>query len=1109
MEAGHAVDAIRRDRYHGGRCSMDAGQPHVEVGGDARGRRRRAWLAGASTVLLTASLAVWAGGSFADPGDGRAGTAGTAAMVPAAAHSAVSPAERQAAAKARQTGRRVVVDALTTELVQVVALPGGGFEARVSAGVERFRRAGGWVTVDHTLVVRPDGRIAPRAHPRDLVISGAAGDGTHELASIGTSSGRAAFDWTGPLPVPVLAGPRATYPEVRPGVDLVLESTAEGVEQFFVVKHRAAVAHVGHLAVPVRADGAVERRAEPDGGVSLRDAVGTVVARVPAPLMWDSSRGAPAPGTPVRRQRVPVDKPAARTAAGAPGVLSLRPDTAWMLAATTVFPVVIDPVLTGVTSTFSTSVVEQNANDMSAQGDLWFGQMGGSNPRIARAFVQWPTEVLAGKQIVSASANFWNFWSASCAARPWQVWSTTPASTATRWTDQPAWLDADPATPGDQPESVSTATTGFDASCADGWVSIDARGFFQRAATAGQTTAHMGLRAQDETDAAGWKQFRSRNWTSNTTHRPYVNVTYNAYPATTARSTTPATACVLGDARPGLQTLTPSLAATVADGEGSPMTVTFEWRAVGAGAPLGTAVKTAIASGASASHTFGPGELAEGGKYSWRVLVSDGTVTTASPPCEFSVYLSAPPVPGCEDGVAGDVNGDGVRDVTIADPRATVNGDYNAGSLYVVDGATGATVAVHQDLPEIPWDAEAGNRLGQGMAVYDANRDGCADVAVGLPNQDVAGTIDAGEVLILFGSPAGLGKGPAAISYVQGRDGVPGAPKAYDYFGYAVAAGETAAGEPFLIVGAPGEDVGGQVDAGVVHYFRGTQKLMVDQSQVGAGAPETDDRFGTLLVATKTHFAATQPGETLGAGTAFAGSVCAFRHPTGTALPGLAGCVDQDSAGVPGTAEAGDMFGTSVSMAPYWPAGDSILVVGAPGDDAGGVSDAGSVHQFRVTDTAVTHLFTASQATAGLSGVNEAGGLFGQDVVVVNTDPAVAPTGQTLRVAVGVPGADLPGGVDAGQVWVFAGAGTGAGVNGTAVYRRSGSLPGSPGAHQLLGSALSGTSGDLFVASPYSTRAVYAIPWSALAAGNAAPTRTWVPTTSGFPQWTAFGTQIG
>jgi hypothetical protein len=1058
----------------------------------ARGKRARkgsARFAGALAALIVASLLTAVGPSAAEPGGSRGGDA--VPVVTDAKRVELSPAEQQAAARARLTGQRVLVDALTTEQTQVWALPTGGFEARVAAAAERFQRGGAWVDVDHTLVVRADGRIAPKAHPRDLVLSGAVSDiaGTHELASIGTTGGRAAFDWTGVLPAPVLDGPRATYPEVWPGVDLVLESTSEGVEQFFVVKNRDAVKYIGRFPLAVRADGAVEQRAESDGSVSLRSATGAVLARVPQPVMWDSSGDAQAPGRPARARQVPVT--VERTARER-GKLGLRPDTNWILDPATVFPVIVDPALNGVASSFSTSVVEGGTTDMSAQGDLWFGQMSATNPRTARAFVQWPADAFVGKQIVSASAQFWNFYSSTCQARAWQVWTTTPASTASRWTSQPTWLDADPATPGDQPESVSTATTGLDATCADGWISIDARGFFQRAATAGETVAHMGLRAQDETDPSTWKQVRSRNWTSNTTHRPYVNVTYNAYPGVTARSTTPATTCVTGNDRPALQTLTPTLSATVADGEGTPMTVTFEWKVVGAGAPLGTAVKTSIASGTSTSHTFAPGNLIEGGRYSWRVLVSDGTVTTATPPCEFSVYLTAPPAPGCENGVAGDINGDGVRDGVIADPRATVNGDYAAGALTIVDGASGSTTMVTQDLAEVPGDAELGDRFGQGLAIYDANRDGCTDVAVGVPYQDFSGAQDAGEVQLLFGSAAGLGKGPAALTYTQGSGGTPGTPGAFDWFGYALTAGQTAAGEPFLVVGAAGEDVSGQTDAGVVHYFRGTLRLSFDQAQTGAGTPEIDDRFGYALAATATHFAVTAPGEAAGADTAFAGAACAFRHPTGTSLPVVAGCVDQDASGVPGTADAGDMFGTSVSMAAYWPAGESILVVGAPNDDPDGVADAGSVHQFRVTDTAVTHLATVTQATSGISGDNEVGDLFGQDVVVVNLNPAAAPTAQTLLLAVGTAGEDLSGVADAGEVRVFA-AGTTTGLADTTVYRKSGSLPGGPGRVELIGSALSGTPTDLLVSSPYSQRAVYAIPWTALAAGNAAPTRTWTP----------------
>ena len=59
------------------------------------------------------------------------------------------------------------------------------------------------------------------------------------MAALGTGADRSTLAWTGPLPEPVLDGRTITYPDVRPGVDLVFHAHATGYEQHVVVKDRA------------------------------------------------------------------------------------------------------------------------------------------------------------------------------------------------------------------------------------------------------------------------------------------------------------------------------------------------------------------------------------------------------------------------------------------------------------------------------------------------------------------------------------------------------------------------------------------------------------------------------------------------------------------------------------------------------------------------------------------------------------------------------------------------------------------------------------------------------------------------------------------------------
>ena len=57
----------------------------------------------------------------------------------------------------------------------------------------------------------------------------------------------------------------------------------------------------------------------------------------------------------------------------------------------------------------------------------------------ARSFVTWWANALQGKHIDSAIANFANPFSASCAATPYEIWTTGPITDDTSWINQPAW----------------------------------------------------------------------------------------------------------------------------------------------------------------------------------------------------------------------------------------------------------------------------------------------------------------------------------------------------------------------------------------------------------------------------------------------------------------------------------------------------------------------------------------------------------------------------------------------------------------------------------------------------------------------------------------------
>ncbi|MDG4797820.1 DNRLRE domain-containing protein [Micromonospora sp. WMMD1082] len=1002
---------------------------------------------------------------------------------------------------ARESGAPVQVKSLTSETTEVFALPDGQFRAEIASGVQRFRRDGEWIPVDLTLGVQPDGSVAPAAHPNDLRITGAKGLGEHELAAVGHGADRVAMGWSGQLPAPVLTANRATYPDARPGVDLVVEATRLGFEQFLIVKDRAALAQVEKIHFPFSGPGAATAAQGTDGSITLTNRAGAQTARIPAPLMWDARRNIA--GSPANQEPVRTD--VARR--GDRVELTLTPDPAWLRSKSTVFPVTIDPTVNPLGTTFDTYVRETVTTDQNQQPDLQIGLLATTPATLTRSFITWDTTVLAGKQITAATVSFWNFWSHTCTPTSWEIWSTGTSTYTTTFANQPSW---------DFREATSTATHGS-TDCADAWATIDGRNFFQRAATANKTRAGMGIRATDETVPAGFKQFRSREGASST-ENPKASVTYNSWPTVTTRATVPATTCATGSGRPQVNTLTPQLRATVSDGDGTAMTVTFEWWAMNAEKPIGTAVFSGVASGATAATTVPAGAFVDGGIYRWRVKAADGVAGSDvwSSFCEMQVYTTATPVTGCAGGTESDFNGDGVADIAIADPEATVSGAIRAGRITVAYGGGTTVHTLHEGAARVPGAPEAGDRFGTAVSAYDANNDGCTDLAVGVPNQSVSGQAQAGAVYVLLGSPAGLAQGPDSLVYHQDVTNVPDSAEAYDWFGHAVAGSRTASGEPYLVIGVPGEGLTNAALTGVVHYLRGTVNVVLSQGGGGiTGAAEIDDRTGFAVAASTHHWAVGSPGEAIGT-EAFAGAVNVFNHTLTNGLPTLAATLDQNVANVSNVAEADDNFGKSIAIAPFRPVGapagqaDSLVVVGVPGEDITVAAtntpapDAGLVHRFHVT---AANTFTELPA---ITFASEDGDYLGEKVVVVNTAPASEGTNSTMFIAIGVPGEDAgTTTADSGRVRIFPALANPIGTPIT-LERRSGAMPGSAIGQELVGTSLAATAQRLHVGTPYGTDAVYGFRWTDLVAGNTAPSSTWQPGQGGLPTGhSAFGAAIG
>ncbi|MDI6105972.1 RHS repeat-associated core domain-containing protein [Actinoplanes sp. NEAU-A12] len=686
------------------------------------------------------------------------------------------PDEAAALVTARLTGKRVRISGLTSETSEFFALPEGQVEATVAAGVVRVRRDGGWVPVDLTLRPQADGSVAPAAHPLEVKVSGVrAASPSGELASVGTGTDRVALGWQGALPPPLLNGNKATYRDVLPDTDLVVEATRSGFEQFVVAKSPAAVPHLDEVLVPLSGTRVAAVDEDATGSLAVEDSAGRKVASVPTPLMWDAQL-APNGESPARVTQVEVtaEQPKTKSKAKAsaknatpapagPATLKLTPDVKWLTDPATKYPVTIDPQINKLLTTFDTTVSERSTADQGGADYLRLGVTTEATPKKSRSFVQWDSSALRGKQITAASAHFYNWYSTTCAQTPWEIWTTDPANADTRWANQPKWLTK---------EATSTQTKGLNTTCGDGWVSIDAKNFFQRAATGNANRAHMGIRAANEADKSQWKEFRSRN-ADNTAQVPYAKVTYNSYPTIGARSTLPSVPCVSGGHRPYINTETPQLKAVVSDPDGSKVKASFEWFAIdnaGNVNKIGGTTTGLAASGSTLTAAIPAGVLKNNSSYAWRVMTNDGTVDSAwSSFCDFTVDKDAPGIApavtstaypagtwGGAANKAGDFtfNAAGVGDAAAFEYGLDVNPPTQRVNAANLGGTATANIVPGSDGPHTLFVRSvdrAGNRspvakyefqVGAGAVTKPAN----GDLIAGLTTLEGAGKSDAAGV---------------------------------------------------------------------------------------------------------------------------------------------------------------------------------------------------------------------------------------------------------------------------------------------------------------------------------------------------------------------------
>ena len=279
---------------------------------------------------------------------------------------------------------------------------------------------------------------------------------------------------------------------------------------------------------------------------------------------------------------------------------------------------------------------------------------------------------------------------------------------------------------------------------------------------------------------------------------------------------------------------------------------------------------------------------------------------------------------------AGDMGAGPQADLAIGAPGEDVGSVPDAGAVSVIYGSGAGLTSTGNQI----WDqnessvndvSEAGDRFGAAVAVADFGGTTRADLAVGIPGEELAaGIFDSGAVQVFYGSDSGLATSGQQEFDQDTPDGIQGARETGDMFGASLAAGQLSAGPADLAIGAPGEDVGTIVDAGAVNVIYGTSiGLTVSGNQIWDqdepnvdGQAEAQDLFGVSLTipsAGRSWLAVGVPWESIGT-VQRAGAVnVIYGGSSGLQTTSPIDQVwDQDSSNVPDQTEPGDAFGAAV-----------------------------------------------------------------------------------------------------------------------------------------------------------------------------------------------------